>query len=60
MARAPRRASSRVPNIWRSAPTSSQRRLHQYARDCLRRAETREARIYAKIELLEDSMLGLG
>jgi len=29
------------------------------ARDCLRRAETREARIYAKIELLEDSMLGL-
>ena len=29
------------------------------ARDRLRRAETREARIYAKIELLEDSMLGL-
>jgi hypothetical protein len=27
--------------------------------DRLRRAETREARIYAKIELLEDSMLGL-
>ena len=29
------------------------------ARDRVRRAETREARIYAKIELLEDSMLGL-
>jgi predicted Zn-dependent protease len=29
------------------------------ARDRLRRAETREARIDAKIELLEDSMLGL-
>lgn len=29
------------------------------ARDRMRRAETREARIYAKIELLEDSMLGL-
>jgi hypothetical protein len=29
------------------------------ARDRLRRAETREARVYAKIELLEDSMLGL-
>ena len=29
------------------------------ARDRLRCAETREARIYAKIELLEDSLLGL-
>ena len=29
------------------------------ARDRVRRAETREARIYSKIELLEDSMLGL-
>jgi len=29
------------------------------ARERVRRAETREARIYAKIELLEDSMLGL-
>ncbi len=29
------------------------------ARERLRRAETREARIYAKIELLENSMLGL-
>jgi hypothetical protein len=29
------------------------------ARDRVLRAETREARIYAKIELLEDSMLGL-
>ncbi|HEY2780070.1 MAG TPA: hypothetical protein VGI90_04825 [Steroidobacteraceae bacterium] len=29
------------------------------ARDRLRRAEAREARTYAKIELLEDSMLGL-
>ena len=29
------------------------------ARDRLRSAETREARTYAKIELLEDSMLGL-
>lgn len=30
------------------------------ARERLRRAESREARIYGKIELLEDSMLGLG
>lgn len=29
------------------------------ARERLRRAETAEARIFAKIELLEDSMLGL-
>ena len=29
------------------------------SRDRVRRAETREARIYSKIELLEDSMLGL-
>jgi type II secretory pathway component PulK len=29
------------------------------ARDRVRRAETREARVYSKIELLEDSMLGL-
>ena len=29
------------------------------AHDRVRRAETREARIYSKIELLEDSMLGL-
>ncbi len=33
--------------------------LMSTARDRVRRAETREARIYAKIELLEDSMLGL-
>jgi hypothetical protein len=33
--------------------------LINIVRDRLRRAETREARIYAKIELLEDSMLGL-
>ena len=29
------------------------------ARERLRRAEVRESRIFAKIELLEDSMLGL-
>jgi hypothetical protein len=29
------------------------------ARERLRRAEARQARIFAKIELLEDSMLGL-
>ncbi|HEX3912768.1 MAG TPA: hypothetical protein VHW71_04615 [Steroidobacteraceae bacterium] len=42
-----------------SANPQANAALIDMARDSLRRAETTEARVYARIELLEDDLLGL-